>query len=490
MRWLSVVLLVSVACKKGDEKKPEPPPKVVDKQKVEPAKAPADVTVTSSSPEAIKHFEEGRNLVDHARGAEAIEHFKQAIAADPNFALAMAYLGQATPGAEGTDLLAKAGTLMAKLPEAEQQQIIAMQATRAGDNAKMKAAYAKELELAPGAWRADIVLANIANGDKDHAAAIKHNEHALSIKPDLAIAYNGIAYARAGQREWEPAIAAAKKQVELLPKEPNPHDTLGEILLWAGKFDDAEKEFAAAAAIEPKFGFAWQGVGLARAYRGDFKGAHEAFEKRKAVTPNDKIEAMLDDAWLSLAEDKVPAAIATLDAVEKDPIAKNHPLFAFATLDRAHILELAGKYPEATKAYAAALPRAEKLAGNGRKNLMRGYRIGLLRLAAVTGKPAPDTDKLLAAIDDDAKQNVGDMQMPTYIAFAKGLALWAKKDLKGAIAELSKCDAENTICRFDLAALQRKSGDKAGAEATEKLLRETPRREAAALYPVTHLPKP
>jgi tetratricopeptide (TPR) repeat protein len=489
MTWASAVLLLLVACKKGDEKKPEPPPKVVDKQKVEPAPAPSDVTVTSSSPEAIKHFEEGRKLVDHARGGEAPAHFKKAIEADPNFALAHAYLGATTPGAEGTDHLAKAGTLMAKLPEAEQQQITAMQAQRAGDQVKMKAAYAKVLELAPGAWRADVVLANIANNENNHAEAIKRNEHALSVKPDLAIAYNGIAYARAGQREWEPAIAAAKKQVELLPKEPNPHDTLGEVLLWSGKFEEAEKEFAAAVTLEPKFTLAWQGVGLARAYRGDFKGAHEAFDKRKTTgDANDKLEAMVDDAWLSLAEDKLPAALATLDAVEKDPAAKDDPVGSFAALDRAHMLELAGKYPDAAKAYASAVTRADKLAGGAKNNFMRGYRIGMLRLAAVSGKPSPDADKLLAAIDEDVKQ-VGSSQLASYAAHAKGLALWAKKDLKGAIVELSKCEPVETICRFDLATLQRKTGDKASAEATEKLVRETPRRAAALVYAVTHLAK-
>jgi tetratricopeptide (TPR) repeat protein len=489
MTWASAVLMLCVACKKGDEKKAEQPPKVIEKQKVEPAPAPSDVTVTSSSPEAIKHFEEGRNLVDHARGGEAPEHFKKAIAADPNFALAHAYLGATTPGAEGTEHLAKAGTLMAKLPEAEQQVITGMQAVRAGDPVKMKAAYAKVLELAPGAWRVDLALANVANGENNPAEAIKRNEHALSVKPDLAIAYNGLAYARANQREWEPAIAAAKKQVELLPKEPNPHDTLGEVLLWSGKYDEAEKEFAAAVALEPKFTLAWQGVGLARAYRGDMKGAHEAFDKRKTSgNANDKLEAMLDDAWLSLAEDKLPAALATIDAVEKDPTAKDDPVGTFAALDRAHMLELAGKYPDATKAYATAVTRADKLAGGAKADFMRGYRIGTLRLAAVSGKPSPDTDKLLAAIDEDVKQ-VGETQLASYVAHAKGLALWAKKDLKGAIAELTKCDPKEVICRFDLATLQRKSGDKASAEATEKLLRETPRRAAASVFVVTHLPK-
>ncbi|HEY5944147.1 MAG TPA: hypothetical protein VIV40_01590 [Kofleriaceae bacterium] len=492
MTWIGAALLFAVACnKKTDEKKAEPPPKVVEKEKTEPVKAaPVDVTVTSKSPEAIKHFEEGRNLQDHQRAPEAIEHYKKAVEADPEFALALAYLGSLTPGAEGTDMLAKAGTLMAKLPEAEQQQIIAMQAARAGDLVKMKAAYAKELELAPGAWRVDGVLANIANGERNYPEAIKHAEHALSVKPDLALAYNVIAYARAGQHEWDQAITAAKKQVELLPKEPNPHDTLGEVLLWAGKYDESEKEFAAAVAMEPKFTFAWQGVALARGYRGDFKGAHEALAKRTAAeTGPTKLDAMIDDAWISFAEDKLPAALATLDAVEKDPAAKDKPAFAFAALDRGHMLVQAGKYADAAKAFAAAKTRGDQLAGNAKNELSRGLRVGALRIAAYTGKPAADTDKLLAANDEDMKLLGDTAQQKTLVAYSKGLAAWAKKDVPGAITEMSKCEPEMTLCRFDLAVAQRKSGDKAGAAATEKLLRETPRREVPAVYLLTHLPK-
>jgi len=494
MMWMSAALVFAVACKKGEDKKQaEPPPKVVDKQKPEPVKpAPlADVPVTSKSPEAIKELERGLAMADNQRAPEAVEHLKKAVELDPEFAQAICYLGTFTPGAEGTDLLTKAGTLTAKLPEAEQSLISGMQAGRAGDRPKMLGAYEKTVQLAPGAWRVHLTLAAIANGERDNTKALSHLEQALKIKPDLAQAYNLTAYVKASQREWEPAIAAAKKQVELLPKEPNPRDTLGEILLWSGKFDESEKEFTAAVTMEPKFTLAWQGVALARAYRNDFKGAYEAVDKRKTSTaPGEKQEALVDRAWLAIAEDKLPQALAALDEIEKDPAAKKLPVYAFAALNRAHILVAGGKYPEATKQFATALSRGDVLAGDGKAELARGHRFGVLRLAALTGKPAADADKVVAAVEDDQKQQGDPQRGPQFVAYAKGLAAWAKKDLKTAIAEMSKCDPELLYCRYDLALAQRKSGDKAGAEATEKQIRETPRREAAAVYLMTHLPKP
>ena len=480
--WIGVVLLVFAACKKKEEQKAEPPPKVVDKQEPEPV-APADIPVTSKSPEAVNEFELGIGAAHNGRNADAIMHFRKAIELDPGFAQAHADLGFLLPGAEGTDLLAKAGTLGASLPEAEKQWILAGQAWRSGDLPKARAALAKVLELAPGAWRADMQLAQAAIGERDFATATKRLEHALSVKPDLPFAHNLMAYANALQRNWDKAIASAKKQVDLLPKEPNPHDTLAEVLLWSGKFEEAEKEFNAAVTLDPTFFLAWQGVGIARAYRGDFKGAYEAFDKRTDSTaPGEKFEARLDRAWLSLAEDKLPQAIAALDEIEKDPEAQKLPIYAFASLERGHIYMHAGKHADAAKAYATALKRADELAGDGKKGLLRGHRIATLRLAALTGKPAPDADKHIAAFEAEAKETGENPTTLSWTAFAKGLALWAKKDAKGAIAELSKCDGEFMLCRYDLAALQRKEGDKAGADATEKQLKEIVRRESSAVY--------
>ena len=62
--------------------------------------------------------------------------------------------------------------------------------------------------------------------------------------------------------------------------------------------------------------------------------------------------------------------------------------------------------------------------------------------------------------------------------------------LKAADRRATKCEPEASICRFDLAAAQRKSADKAGAEATEKQLRESPTRDPATVYAIAHLPKP
>jgi hypothetical protein len=136
-----------------------------------------------------------------------------------------------------------------------------------------------------------------------------------------------------------------------------------------------------------------------------------------------------------------------------------------------------------------AQARADQLAGNAKQEAARGVRLAALRNAALAGKPAADADKLLAAFDDDVKAQGASTRLQSMGAYARGLVAWAKRDTKAAIDALQKCDLELTMCRFDLASAQRKSGDTAGAQSTEELLRTTPRREMPGVYFAAKLPK-
>ena len=448
------------------------------------------VPVTTKSPDAQKQFEQARELVDGERGAEAIPLLKKAIELDADFAQAHAYLGIVTQGPPGLAELDKAQSLAAKLPEAERMMIEGVHASRAGDRAKMQAAYAKVGELAPGEWRVWVALGWDANDGGDSKKAIELFDKALKVKPDLAIVQDGLAYGHAGLREWDAAIAAAKKQVELLPKQPNPQDTLGEILLMAGKFDDAEKAFKAALELEAKYNTAWQGVAFARAYRGDWKGAFEANESQNtnAIDAYDSVNIIEDGAWLALAANNLPDAIARMDVIEKDAEAKKTPAFAFAALVRATILFEGEKFADAAKWLDTAKQREEAVPAGGKPAFDRDLGILELRIAALTKKPAKDADAIVSMLADLAKS--GDPNAVSDAAWARGLVAWAKTGPKDAVAELAKCRPQQLACRYDLQDAQRKGGDTAAADATVKEIRATPQRSAAAVYYVTDVSTP
>lgn len=446
-------------------------------------KAAMRVPLTSRSPEAIAEYEKARDLALHTRGLEAIEHLRKAIALDPTFARAYADLGSILPGAEGTEMLAKARPLAAKLPEAERLYVEAAQATRAGDDAKANAMLEKIVELAPGEWEVSLQLAYAASDRGDHDTAIARAREVLEARPDAAIAYNTIAYAFAAQKQWDLAIAAAKKQAELMPAEPNPLDSLGEIQLQAGRFADAEASFVAATKLDPSFQVAWGGAALARAYQGDYKGSYDAWnEEKKSTVPALSHEAMLDAAWTQFAEGKAQDALASLDALDKVADLERTPIYADVSIARGLILSEIGKYAEAAKASEETLRRADKLAGDAKPRVLRFARLTRLRAAALAGKPTAGADQLVSAIDDAAKGAPASTYLASVAAYAHGLDALARRDTKTAIEQMRACGDLPVQCRHDLAALQRKAGDAAGASATADAIRARPLRDAGVVY--------
>ena len=81
------------------------------------------------------------------------------------------------------------------------------------------------------------------------------------------------------------AIAAFQEYVRILPQEPNPQDSLGEALLAAGRFKEAEAAFQKALDLSPQFWPGHQGIAYARLYAGDWKGGREAFAQARASQP-------------------------------------------------------------------------------------------------------------------------------------------------------------------------------------------------------------
>ena len=95
-------------------------------------KPPAEIPITSKSPEAIDHFKKGRDLSDNLRTAEAAQELDQAIKLDPDFALALAYRGSGVPGPEGLKDLEQASAKAGAASKPEQLLIAALAVGPAG----------------------------------------------------------------------------------------------------------------------------------------------------------------------------------------------------------------------------------------------------------------------------------------------------------------------------------------------------------------------
>jgi tetratricopeptide (TPR) repeat protein len=83
--------------------------------------------------------------------------------------------------------------------------------------------------------------------------ALEQFEIAREIDPNRKTIYNDLAYIYAARGDFSTAIGYIDRYRELAPDEPNPYDSKGEILMWAGKLDEAINHFQKALVKWPKF---------------------------------------------------------------------------------------------------------------------------------------------------------------------------------------------------------------------------------------------
>jgi len=82
----------------------------------------------------------------------------------------------------------------------------------------------------------------------------------LDRDPDYAPALNIVAYVHANNREFDEALASIDHYAKLVPQQPNPEDSYGEILRMSGHFETALDHYRAALNIDPNFNLAQLGI--------------------------------------------------------------------------------------------------------------------------------------------------------------------------------------------------------------------------------------
>ena len=215
---LVIVALVACACSSAD------PERTSANERSSPA---ATIQVTTKSPDAMEPFNRGETLLNNLRQPEAVEAFSQALERDPDFVLARALRGQATPGAEGLKQLESAAAMTSGVTDGERALVEGLVATRRGEIAPARAAYTKLTQIAPGDWRGHYYLGINLMNDQKYAEATQSLKRATELNPQAGGAQNMLGYSALRQGDTEGAIAAFREYARVLPSEPNPQDSLG-----------------------------------------------------------------------------------------------------------------------------------------------------------------------------------------------------------------------------------------------------------------------
>src|SRR5450432_504097 len=218
-----------------------------------PVAKPATFPLTTKNPEARRLVDEALvQYIDHVAQPEAIASLRQAVAADPHFAMAHELLAQIS--LDSAEQVSEQQKAFANRRYASPIERSAIQWYQDAAEHKMIPAITSMNDVISQyphdkliVWMASWWL--MTQTQYERALAV-YEQSGITDSPGLI---NNMAYNYADLRQYDKAIAFMAKYAAMLPGDPNPEDSYAEILRLAGRFDESIQHYRAALAIDPKF---------------------------------------------------------------------------------------------------------------------------------------------------------------------------------------------------------------------------------------------
>jgi len=239
---------------------------------------------------------------------KSIDYFEQAIAADPNYALAYAGIADAYVLLPGYS----AGTPRDCYPKA-------------------KAAAKKALELDETLAEAHTTLAMaIWLYDFDSSQATREFQRAIELNPNYASAHHWFSLGFASLGRFDDAIAEGKRAVELDPLSLVINADLGADYYLARSYDEAIAQQRKTLEMDPGFYYAHFILGEALAAKGAFEQAIEEYRKAHALDDDPWVLGLLGHAYASSGNKT--EALKILDQLKELSTQRYVSAYSFAIL--------------------------------------------------------------------------------------------------------------------------------------------------------------
>ena len=281
--------------------------------------ATKNMPVTTSSVKARDLYERAMADYENLYLERANIGWRAAAEADPNFALAFAWIAFNSRDPEEVHTAReKAKALAPKATPGERLMVEWIANVQENNFIAGIAAMNDMMEMYPKDKRLYYLVGNWLMGENGYPQAEKLFRRALAIDPKYPTALNDLAYSYARNSQFADAFEAMDRYVELLPTQPNPQDSYGELLRMSGDFDGALGHYRAALKVDPSFITSQLGLGDTYALMGDQAHARAEYDKaiKDAQTPADRLDYGMQKAtsWVregNFAEaDKAFAEIA------------------------------------------------------------------------------------------------------------------------------------------------------------------------------------
>ena len=277
--------------------------------------------VTTSSRAAARYFENGMVQYENHRWNFALRDWNDAVKLDPNFAQAYVWLCFTTsdPAEEARDR-AQAKALMNRVSPGEQLLVRWMVGVRENHYVDGIMAMNDMLAMFPHDKRLNFLVGYWLYRQDEYEISKNVTLRALTDDPNYATCYNQLGYLYSRLGDFDKALEYTAKYIDFLPNEPNPHDSYGEMLRFAGRYPEALEQYRIALKIDPTFYISQKELGETYSLMGDQEQARKEYEKAIQEAPNNgtKAEYLQKFALTYVREKKYADADASyLEAASK-----------------------------------------------------------------------------------------------------------------------------------------------------------------------------
>jgi len=256
--------------------------------------------LTTGSMKAYDLFLRGRSEYEKYYVVEAARSLEQAIALDPEFAMAYLYLARSAVNLFDSDLahdaMEKAFRYSAKASEKERLTIAAGYAEIVERDPVKRIRLLQEfVRKYPEEKYALLDLGRLYQGRREYPEAVAVLERAVALDPEFGFAVNQLAYAHAMSGAFDEALRLFARYAELNPGDANPLDSMGETYIRMGRLALAEEKFHEALALKPDFFSEFASLLYAASLREDYGEAYRWIDGLDKQAPT---AARTVGAWL------------------------------------------------------------------------------------------------------------------------------------------------------------------------------------------------
>jgi tetratricopeptide (TPR) repeat protein len=425
--------------------------------------------ISSKSLGAREQVEMALDRYENAQYPDAIEHAKLAIAKDPQCALAYALWSYAARWNNAAPEAVQKALRLADKSAADEKLLVkfmvgtqeanALPAIMAMNDLVEKHPKDKHVLYLAGEW---------LFFQEDYVRGRQLMEKSLEIDPNFPPALNTLGYAYVESLDPEPqkGISLLQHYADVLPNDPNPQDSLGEVLRMTGDDAGSLARYAAALGISPTFITSQYGRGDTYTLMGKYSLARGEYDKALQMAPSehDVLHIEFQKALVYFWSGDAATGRTELASLSAKATQTNDAIALFE-IDYARVL-LAPDSQSASELLAAMETRLAQVPEDKVTSERNEEYATVLReevRLAVASHKTNDTDALVEKLDQLATSS-RDQKVQNIFESARGLAMCAKGDYADAVDGLTS-DLHSPMVVEELIVAQQKLNN---AEGTEK----------------------